>query len=173
MGRHLNFLLASAVFFVTLLGFVGFQYFNSQKRTVPLDHSTSELALEDEAARLVGKPIDFASFSAAPGTPILFVYLEKSCNACKSELKRISAMEPTGRAPVIGLMQEDPGTIDAYKKANGIKFKVLQDSDGKIAEKLSIRYYPTNLLVMDAVIKKASFGSFASDQAFIEFVQGE
>lgn len=173
MGKHFNFLLASAVFFVTLLGFVGFQYFNSRNRSVVPDSSTGESNLEVEEARLVGKPIDLAAFSVGLGTPILFVYLEKSCNACKSELRRISAMELPNQVSVIGLMQEDQGTIDAYKKSNGIRFKVFQDLDGKIAEGLSIRYFPTNLLVKDGVIKKASLGSFASDQAFIEFVQAK
>ncbi|KXK07398.1 MAG: AhpC/TSA family protein [Acidobacteria bacterium OLB17] len=154
MGRNINFLLAAVVFFVTLVGFVAFQYFNSRNTTLPDGLSTNGPTLDAEAARLVGRHFTFPSVPAERVEPILYVYLEKSCNACKSEIKRISAMEFPNGAPVIGIMQEDLGTIDAYRKSNGIGFKVLQDTEGKVAEELSIRYFPADLLVKDGVMKK-------------------
>lgn len=169
--KNFNLLLASIVFSLTLLGFVGFQFFYGRDKTAEPQSPISEAVLEREAARLVGKEMEIEAGLGKSG-PVLFVYLEKNCLACKTELRMISAMKPS-RVTVVGIMQADSGTIDAYRTSNNIEFEVLRDPDGKIAESLGIRYFPTNLFVEDGVVKKASFGSFASDRAFDAFVQND
>lgn len=126
---------------------------------VPLPKSNltnSESDVDDYGETLKGK--------------VLLVFLTTSCKACKKEVKTISQSMSVldSKIKVYGISIEPKTSIKKYSIDNDLKFPVLIDVGGSLFSKLSVRYFPTKMLVEDGIIKKTWFGSSPDQESLLK-----
>lgn len=101
---------------------------------------------------------------------VLLVFATIGCAACEKELQAIN--ESTGElksgTKVYGVMFEDREAIDQYIQKYHINFPILIDDKARLLKELRLKYFPTNLLLKNGVIKEAWFGFAGNKDEFLK-----
>ena len=101
---------------------------------------------------------------------VLLIFLSTSCSACKKDVKTIAEAMPEldANVKVYGITIEDADRARQYISDYHPSFPLLIDNGAKIFEALSVKYFPTKILLEDGTIKKTWFGSAPDKAGFLK-----
>jgi peroxiredoxin len=111
----------------------------------------------------------------ASGHPTVLVFFFTLCTHCLLETKTLHDLAAT--YPDSGLQMlyidspgESPSIADTYVKRLGITTPILLDSDGQVATRYSVRYYPTVLFVDgQGIVRTVRIGESTNAQLRADF----
>ncbi len=140
--------------------------------------SKLESKLFYEAKELVGKEVDFSKFEGFQSSlkkndehqKFWLIYILSSCEACKLELKMIEEMNINQDFQVIGIMVEDKEKVESFIKEQKPKFPVFIDKNGEFFKSAKLKYFPTNFIIENGIIKKSLFGMPEKQEDLIKFI---
>ena len=98
---------------------------------------------------LHGTLIDGGRFdlTAWRGQPVLIQFWATWCPVCRLERGTIDALAREHRVITVALQSGDAAALRRYMKEAGLRFPVLPDPDGLVAERFGVVGVPTSLVV--------------------------
>jgi hypothetical protein len=170
----LNLLISAIVFAAAIFAFIYFVQSREDAETA------RQKAIAVEAEGLKNKSIRDVEFvdvrtdkdltSEILSGDVFVIVLVSSCEACTKEVEMMSGMTFDGTPKVFGIMIESRQRAEMYIEKNNINFPVVMIKEGKISDVLNVKYFPTNLRLMDGKITNVQFGSFASTDMLRTFL---
>jgi len=87
---------------------------------------------------------------------VLLVYLTTSCKPCLEEAKIITRLNQSNSVDlrIYGVSFERPTQVASFVQELDLKFPVLIDVNGQLAQELEIHYFPSIYLIEDGTITK-------------------
>lgn len=101
----------------------------------------------EQAGELLPSPVTFAS---TPGKPTLLVFFYTLCTHCLLEMqsaRTVASTFPDLRSVYIDSPAERPNLADILMRRLAITDPVLLDTDGRVAARYHIAYYPAFVLI--------------------------
>ncbi|MDD5772805.1 MAG: TlpA disulfide reductase family protein [bacterium] len=92
------------------------------------------------------------------GKEVVLNFWASWCPECRAEVSRLKEFSEKykDKIEIVGInLEESKETVQSFIESNGIKYKILLDSNGKTAKLYMVRGVPTNILInKDGLIKK-------------------
>lgn len=117
------------------------------------------------------------SLEGMRGQPVLINFWTSWCGPCREEIPALEAFHRQfgARMPIIGVNVREPrSTVETFVAAMGMTYPVVQDADGRVAERYRVRGYPESWLVgPDGVARRFWAGPLTVDaleQAYAELM---
>lgn len=109
---------------------------------------------------LDGKPVRLSDYR---GRVVFLNFWATWCPPCREEMPDMEAvrLQVGERAVIVAVnLGEAPGEVRRFAESGGLGFKILLDSDGKVAERYMIRNIPTSFFIdRDGVIRSKYIGA--------------
>ncbi len=180
----LNLLISAIVFAVAIFGFI---YIVQSRDNAEIERQNADKAeiarqkaMIQEADSLKNKQISQMKFVDVRTNEdlsadilsgnVFAVVLVSSCDACTKQVNMMSEMTFEGSQNFFGIMIENQTIAETYIEKNNIKFPVVMVKEGKISELSNLKYFPTNLRLLDGKITNVQFGSFESSEKLRSFL---
>ena len=90
--------------------------------------------------------IDGSIYKNAEGKPLVLHFWATSCPACKLEAPNIETISKDHEVLTIALNSGSDENIKAYMQENELRFRVLNDSEGKWGKTFKVEVYPTTFI---------------------------
>ena len=117
-----------------------------------------------------GKQVSLADYS---GRPLVINFWATWCKPCVNEIPLLNdiAQEHPNNLQVIGInVEEDLNSVNQFQEKLRIKYPVLLDSDGKVANQFQINGYPTTLFVdADGILREVKIGEL-DESLLVEYL---
>lgn len=97
-----------------------------------------------QSTLLNGKPVDLQSYQ---GNPLLLHFWATWCRVCKLEENSIDAINKDHPVITIAMNSGSDAEIDDYLKSNKLSFPVINDNDGKLAQRFGVSGVPTSFII--------------------------
>lgn len=79
---------------------------------------------------------------------VLAVFWATWCPYCIEEIPDLNKIVDTGKVKVLGIdVKEDAGGVKSFAQKKGIKYNILIDADGKVAQEYGVVGIPLNVLI--------------------------
>jgi peroxiredoxin len=164
-------IIAPAAVSILLSFFIFMNFWEKRKFNSYMKDAVTFADVPLPASNLTSIEGDFRSFNSdIVNGKVLLIFISTSCSACKKEVKIIneslSKLKPTIK--VFGVTIEDKTEARRYADANKLGFPMLFDTGGRLFEALTVRYFPTKVLVENGTITKTWIGSSPDQQTFFK-----
>ena len=128
--------LKEGVIFVVLLTVVlnGVSYYRS------LDLNKDKLHIE------TFKLLDNTTYEVKNNKPILVHFWATWCPTCKFESPNVDTISKDYEVITIAVQSGSKENIQKYLDEHGLRFNVVNDSDGALSQKFNIQVFPTTLI---------------------------
>lgn len=135
--------------------------------TLPIAPEIGAVAPPFQAPTLDGGRL---SLWALRGETVILNFWATWCVPCRVEMPELQALYEAHNVRVIGVnLSESPETVDQWTRALGLRFDIVLDLDGAIAEAYRLRGQPTTVVIRpDGVIAHIAYG--ATTRAALEAV---
>ena len=90
-----------------------------------------------------GQNIDLESFQ---GKPLLIHFWATWCPVCKMETANIERVSKEYQVISVAVNSDDNEKIKAFMRERDAHFRVINDAEGKLAEKFSVEVFPTTFI---------------------------
>jgi len=90
--------------------------------------------------------LDNSIYTLPSNEPVLVHFWALWCPTCKAEAHNIERISKSFNVLSIAVKSGSDKELSDYMKSNGLTFKVINDSTGKIAQKYSISLFPTTII---------------------------
>lgn len=170
----INLLISAFVFAAAIFAFI---YFVQSRDSAEI---MRQKAIIQEAEKMKNKQISGAKFVDVKtdndlsdeifNGDVFAVVLVSGCEACTKQAKMMSEMTFDGNPKVFGIMIEDRHIAERYIADNNIKIPIVIVKEGHIPELSNLRYFPTNLRLLDGKITNVQFGSFINSEKLSNFL---
>jgi len=92
------------------------------------------------------KLLDGTTYISKKGKPLVIHFLTSWCPTCKIEANNIESISKQYDVLSVSVNSGSNASVKEYMKKRGLTFKVLNDTDGKMANRFHIKAYPTTLI---------------------------
>ena len=90
--------------------------------------------------------LDGSTYSPKEGKPFIVHFWATWCPTCKLEASNIESVSKEYEVLTIAVNSGDNAKIKAYMDERDLRFRVVNDSDGKWAKQFNVEAYPTTLI---------------------------
>ncbi|MFA5233890.1 MAG: protein disulfide oxidoreductase [Sulfurimonas sp.] len=86
------------------------------------------------------------SYALPKNEPILIYFWATWCPTCKAEAPNIQTISKSNNVLTIAIKSGNDLEIEEYLKSRNLNFRVLNDMDGRMANKLGVSVFPTTII---------------------------
>jgi thiol-disulfide isomerase/thioredoxin len=98
---------------------------------------------------LQGQLLDGGNFSLAsrPARPLLIHFWASWCPVCRLEENSIAALSRDHAVITIAMQSGSDAEVRAYLEAQGLRFPVINDPEGRLARRFGVRAVPSSFII--------------------------